>query len=128
MVTGEHAGRAAAEALATGDASARTLAAYESRWRDEIGRELVDSVRIQRRLFGDPSLLDRVIRAAALDRRLCRLFAAVALGEEDLRTRKLELAWRFALASFRLRFMRRGARSAPQPLPAPRARAPRTRP
>lgn len=106
MVTGEHAGRTAADAVGAGDVSARALATYEQRWRDEIGHELVDSVRIQRRLFGDPSLLDRVIRAAALDRRLCRLFAAVALGEADPRKRKLELAWRFALASFRLRLKR----------------------
>ena len=108
MVTGEHAGEIAADALARGDVSAAGLARYEARWRDEIGQELADSVRIQRRLFGDPTLADRVIRAAALDRRLCRLFAAVALGEENLRHRKLELAWRFALASFRLRLRRSG--------------------
>jgi flavin-dependent dehydrogenase len=106
MVTGEHAGTAAADALGRGDVSATGLADYEARWRAEIGAELADSVRIQRRLFGDPALADRVIRAAALDRRLCRLFAAVALGEESVRRRKLELAWRFALASFRLRFRR----------------------
>jgi flavin-dependent dehydrogenase len=101
-VTGEHAGTTIAEALVRDDTDG-ALAAYEARWRAEIGAELADSVRIQRRLFGDPSLADRVIRAAALDRRLCRLFAAVALGEETVRRRKLELAWRFALASLRLR-------------------------
>ena len=104
MVTGEHAGSAVAEALLTGDLSARVLASYETRWRAEIGTELADSVRIQRRLFSDPGLADRVIRAAAIDARLCRLFAAVALGEENLRRRKLEIAWRFALASLRLRW------------------------
>jgi len=45
--------------------------------------------------------VDTVIRAAAADRRLCRLLARVALGEEDLRRRKLELALRFLLARFR---------------------------
>ena len=103
MVTGEHAGTTIADALARGDPGGGALAGYEARWRAEIGAELADSVRIQRRLFGDPTLADRVIRAAALDRRLCRLFAAVALGEETVRRRKLELAWRFALASLRLR-------------------------
>lgn len=106
MVTGEHAGSAAAEALARGDLSAAALAGYERRWREEIGHELIDSVRIQRRLFSDPALADRVIRAAAVDRKLCRLFAAVALGEEDLRRRRLEIAWRFAVASLRLRLRR----------------------
>jgi geranylgeranyl reductase family protein len=106
MVTGEHAGATAADALAAGDLSARALGSYETRWRAEIGAELADAVRIQRRLFADPSLADRVIRAAAVDARLCRLFAAVALGEEDLRRRRLEIAWRFALASLRLRWRR----------------------
>lgn len=106
MVTGEHAATTVADALAGGDVSARGLAPYETRWRAEIGRELADSVRIQRRLFADPSLADRVIRAAAIDARLCRLFAAVALGEDDLRRRKLEIAWRFAVASLRLRWRR----------------------
>jgi flavin-dependent dehydrogenase len=104
MVTGVHAGETAAIALERGDTSARTLAEYERRWRAEIGEELGDSVRIQRRLFAKPELADRVIRAAAVDRELCRLFARIALGEESLRRRKLTLVWRFALASLRARF------------------------
>jgi geranylgeranyl reductase family protein len=101
MVTGEHAGATAAEAIARGDGAAAGLAAYERRWRDEIGRELADSLRIQRRLFARPALADAVIRAAAVDPKLCRLLARVALGEEDLRRRRLELALRFLLARFR---------------------------
>lgn len=110
MVTGEHAGTTAAEALARSDLSVTALAAYEARWRAEIGHELIDSVRIQRRLFSDPTLADRVIRAASVDGKLCRLFAAVALGEEDLRRHRLEMAWRFAVASLRLRLRRAPAR------------------
>ncbi len=101
MVTGEHAGATAAEALARGDGAVAGLAAYERRWGDEIGRELADSLRIQRRLFARPALADAVIRAAAVDPKLCRLLARVALGEEDLRRRRLELALRFLLARFR---------------------------
>jgi len=105
MVTGEHAGAAAADALACGDTSAAGLASYEARWRREIGRELADSVRIQRRLFARPRLADAIIAAAAADAKLCRLLARVALGEADYRARRLELAWRFTLA--RLRALRR---------------------
>src|SRR5947207_14621192 len=94
MVTGQLAGQTAADALARGQCGAAGLAAYEARWRREIGRELADSLRIQRRLCARPALVDTVIRAAAADPRLCRLLARVALGEEDLRTRKLELALR----------------------------------
>jgi geranylgeranyl reductase family protein len=101
MVTGQLAAETAADALARGQCGAAALAAYEARWRREIGRELADSLRIQRRLFARPALVDTVIRAAAADRRLCRLLARVALGEEDLRTRKLELALRFLIARFR---------------------------
>jgi len=102
MVTGEHAGTTAAEALTAGDASAGSLAAYERRWRAEVGDELADAVRIQRRLFADPSLADTIIRAAALDARLCRLFALVALGEASLRRHRFELSWRFLRARLRM--------------------------
>jgi geranylgeranyl reductase family protein len=107
MVTGRLAGETVAGALAAGDCSAPALAGYEARWRSEIGDELADSVRIQRRLFADPALADAVIGAAAIDPRLCRLFALVALGEASLRRHRLEMAWRFVLARLRSRWRRR---------------------
>ena len=102
MVTGEHAGTTAADALATGDVSAGGLVAYERRWRAEVGDELADAVRVQRRLFADPALADTIIRAAALDAQLCRLFALVALGEASLRRHRFALTWRFLLARLRM--------------------------
>ena len=101
MVTGQLAGETAARAVSSGDASERALRAYETAWRAEIGDELSDSVRIQRRLFANPRLVDRVVAAAARDPKLCRLFARVALGEESLRRRKLEMAARFLVAPLR---------------------------
>jgi len=101
MVTGEHAGLTLAEALKDGDLSAGRLSAYETRWQREIGEELSDAVRIQRRIFANPALVDSIIRAAAADARLCRLLARVALGEESLRRRKLEMTWRFLMAALR---------------------------
>jgi geranylgeranyl reductase family protein len=101
MVTGRHAGEVAAAALTEGDTSAERLAEYQRRWRAEIGDELADSVRIQRRLFHDPALADAIIRAAALDARLRQLFALVALGEASLRRHRLEMAWRFFVARAR---------------------------
>jgi geranylgeranyl reductase family protein len=109
MVTGRYAGEAAGEAVRAGDCSAARLAVYEARWRAEIGEELADSVRIQRRLFANPSLADAIIRAAALDARLCRLFALIALGEASLRRHRLEMAWRFLLARLKGRWQRRPA-------------------
>ena len=107
MVTGRHAGETAAAAIAAGDCSAAVLARYETRWRREIGRELADSLRIQRRLFARPALADAIIRAAAADPKLCRLFARIALGEADYRRRQLEIAWRFLVAGVRDRLRRR---------------------
>lgn len=101
MVTGEHAAVVAAETLERGDGDGAALADYDGHWRAEIGQELQDSVRIQRRLFADPRLADWIIRAASGDRKLCRLFARVALGEADIRRHRFELAWRFALAALR---------------------------
>jgi len=103
MVTGQHAGETLAEALKDDDLSVARLGAYERRWREEIGEELSDAVRIQRRIFANPALVDRIIRAAAADERLCRLFARVALGEESLRRRTMEMTWRFVLAALRAR-------------------------
>jgi geranylgeranyl reductase family protein len=110
MVTGEHAGATAVRALDRGDPRAPALAEYQVRWQAEIGDELRESVRIQRRLFAHPALADRIIRAAARDARLCRLFALVALGEAPLRAHRREMAWRFLLAAARERLGRRGAR------------------
>ena len=107
MVTGRHAGEVAADALAGGDTGAARLAEYERRWQGEIGDELADSLRIQRRLFNNPALADAIIRAAALDARLCRLFALIALGEASLRQHRLEMAWRFFVAKLRGRWRRR---------------------
>jgi len=106
MVTGQHAARTVARALAAGGPTAAALAPYETAWREEIGDELADSLRIQRRLFANPALADAVIRAAAIDGKLCRLFARVALGEDSLRRRRREMAWRFVLATS-LRRLRR---------------------
>ena len=106
MVTGRLAGEVAADAVQAGEGTAARLADYEARWRAEIGDELADSVRIQRRLFTNPALADAVIRAAALDARLCRLFALVALGEASLRRHRTEMAWRFFLAKVRARWQR----------------------
>jgi geranylgeranyl reductase family protein len=111
MVSGQHAGEIAAEAVRHGDCSAAGLADYDRQWGAEIGQELMDSVRIQRRLFANPALADVIIRAAAGDGRLCRLFALVALGETSLRQHRLEMARRFFVARLRLWWRRRSARS-----------------
>lgn len=98
MVSGEHAGRTAARVLRGGDPGPAALAAYERAWRAEIGAELRDAVWIQRLLFAEPALIDRLVEAAAADGRLGRLLARVALGEAGLRRYAVEIAGRLLAA------------------------------
>ncbi len=66
MESGMFAAEAAAEAIGRGDASARGLASYEERWRDERGREVAFYARARAffRRLGDGEI-DRVGRALA---------------------------------------------------------------
>jgi flavin-dependent dehydrogenase len=48
LVAARHAAQTAREALEEGDLSARRLSVYERRWKREIGRELIRSLRIRR--------------------------------------------------------------------------------
>lgn len=78
MVSGDLAAEAAIKALA----SNRTgeLSHYESLWKREIGDELSKSVEIQQRLLGDPTRIDRIVRAAQKDPNLLALLARYATG------------------------------------------------
>ncbi len=63
LVAARHAAVTAAEALAEGDLSGKRLAVYEKRWKKEIGRELVRSLRLRR--FGLGLSEDEVERVVA---------------------------------------------------------------
>ncbi len=68
FVAGRHAAETAAAALEADDVSAARLAGYEKRWKREIGRELVRSLRIRR--FGlslSEDEVERVVRALRSD-------------------------------------------------------------
>ena len=80
MVSGEHAGRAAVEAVGCGRCDAAQLQNYERAWKREIGEELEKSVAIQRLLLRDPSRVDRIVRAASRNPALADLLARYATG------------------------------------------------
>jgi geranylgeranyl reductase family protein len=68
LVAARHAANTATEALAAGDLSAGRLAVYEKRWKREIGRELVRSLRLRR--FGlelSEGEVERVVAALRTD-------------------------------------------------------------
>ena len=80
MVTGEHAGRAAANAVRAGRFDASQLCQYEQCWQHEIGLELQNSVKIQRLLLADATRIDRIVRAAARNPALAETLARYATG------------------------------------------------
>lgn len=68
LVAARHAAKTAAEALEVDDLSAGRLSRYERRWKREVGRELVRSLRIRR--FGlalSEDEVERVVRALRSD-------------------------------------------------------------
>ncbi|HMD48639.1 MAG TPA: NAD(P)/FAD-dependent oxidoreductase, partial [Bryobacteraceae bacterium] len=80
MVSGEHAGRAAADALRANRFDAAQLRQYELSWKREIGEELHKSVQIQQLLMADATRVDRIVRAAARNPALTETLARYATG------------------------------------------------
>lgn len=80
MVSGEHAGRAAGEAVRANRFDAVQLRRYDQSWDREIGLELQKSVRIQKLLMADATRVDRIVRAAARNRPLAETLARYATG------------------------------------------------
>lgn len=80
MVSGELAARAALAAVQAGQFTATRLRSYERAWRQEIGDELANSVRLQKLLLADPTRVDRIVRAAGRHSVLADLLARYATG------------------------------------------------
>ncbi|HLG95797.1 MAG TPA: geranylgeranyl reductase family protein [Bryobacteraceae bacterium] len=80
MVSGEHAGRTAAQAVRRGQFDGQALRAYEASWKREIGAELSKSVDIQRLLMTDAGRVDRIVSAAARSPKLAEILAMYATG------------------------------------------------
>ena len=80
MVSGEHAGRAAAKAIRAGRFDGGHLREYQLAWQREIGLELSKSVQIQRLLMADASRVDRIVRAAGRNPALADALARYATG------------------------------------------------
>lgn len=80
MVSGEHAGQAAAKAIRAGRFDGVQLREYELAWHREIGLELSKSVQIQRLLMADASRVDRIVRAAGRNFALADALARYATG------------------------------------------------
>jgi geranylgeranyl reductase family protein len=80
MVSGELAARAALDAIRSGSFAGAQLHGYEAAWKQEIGDELANSVRLQKLLLADPTRIDRIVRAASRHAVLADLLARFATG------------------------------------------------
>lgn len=80
MVSGELAALAALDAIRAGNFESGQLRGYQRAWKQEIGDELANSVRLQKLLLADPGRIDRIVRAASRHAVLADLLARFATG------------------------------------------------
>lgn len=81
MVSGEHAGRTALAAIRARDVTVEFLRRHDRACEAELGRELRQSVVLQKRLFANPALIDNVVRFAKRNAAARALLARFGVGE-----------------------------------------------
>jgi geranylgeranyl reductase family protein len=99
MVSGEHAGKAALEAIRSENTSAEFLLRHDKACDAELGNELRKSVELQRRFYANPKLIDLAVRFAARNDTVKELIMRFGIGQltyEDLKKR----AFREALPGY----------------------------
>ena len=92
MLSGEHAGKVALEALRYKNTSAEFLRRYDNACEAEVGHELRKSVVLQKRLFSNPKLIDSVVRFANRSTAVRTLLTKFGVGEmsyEELKRRAI---------------------------------------
>jgi flavin-dependent dehydrogenase len=81
MVSGEHAGLTALNAIRNRNLTAEFLRRHDRACEAEIGHELRKSVVLQKRLFANPALIDSVVRFAKRNDTARKLLARFGVGE-----------------------------------------------
>src|SRR5207253_4991903 len=66
-------------------------------WRREIGRELKDSVLVQRFLFRNPARIDAMVKGARAHRELARVVIEYAMGTTRYIAARRQLLLRFQI-------------------------------
>jgi geranylgeranyl reductase family protein len=90
MVSGEHAGQTALNAVRNRNVTAEFLCRHDRACEAEIGHELRKSIMLQKRLFANPALIDSVVRFAKRNAAARNLLARFGVGEISYE----ELKWR----------------------------------
>lgn len=81
MVSGEHAGKTAMEAVNGGNVSAEFLRRYDNACSKEVGYELRKSVSLRKVLFSNPKTIDNIVRFAIRSKAARALMTSFAVGE-----------------------------------------------
>jgi geranylgeranyl reductase family protein len=90
MVSGEHAGHTALNAIRNRNTTAEFLRRHDRACETEIGHELRKSITLQKRLFANPAVIDSVVRFAKRNATARSLLARYGVGEISYE----ELKWR----------------------------------
>jgi flavin-dependent dehydrogenase len=90
MVSGEHAGQTALNAVRNRNVTAEFLRRHDRACEAEIGHELRKSITLQKRLFVNPALINSVVRFAKRNASARNLLARFGVGEISYE----ELKWR----------------------------------
>jgi geranylgeranyl reductase family protein len=92
MVSGEHAGRTALQAIRSRNTSAEYLRRYDDACNAELGNELRKSVALQKRFYSDPDLIDIAVRLARRNdtvRSLITRFGTGQISYEEMKRRAI---------------------------------------
>ena len=81
MLSGEHAGKTALEAVKSRNFSAKFLRRYDAACETEVGRELRNSIMIQKRLLSNHKLIHSIVRIASRNQAMRTLLTRFVVGE-----------------------------------------------
>jgi flavin-dependent dehydrogenase len=95
MLSGEHAGKMAIEAVNKKNTSANFLRQYDKACEVEVGYEMRKSVELQKRLLSNPKLIDSIVRLANSSKAVRTMLANYAVGAlsyKDMKKRAIIVA------------------------------------
>ena len=92
MVSGEHAGKAAREAVAQRNFSREFLSRFDAACEQELGTELRESIMIQKRVLSSPRRINSIVRLASRSSVMRNLLTSFAVGNISYKDMKRRAA------------------------------------
>jgi flavin-dependent dehydrogenase len=98
MVSGEIAAGVAAEALEADDTSEQSLSRYQTRWKNDFGKDLKILGRFNRQ-WGKKS--EKIVRLLSKDEKLAKLIVGVTGGQLSISKYRIKLLLRYIYVSLK---------------------------